>query len=179
MIDERAIGDRYRAVAGEFNERQRRVWAGAEALSHGRGGQAAVVRATGMSPTTVAKGMREVRWGRGRGGAGARPGRRSQAVDADRRPAARRLGSTGGPVMSAATRSRRCSGRARASDRLRGRSGRRGIRSATRRSRGFCATWATACRPTARPGRGPRTRTATLNSSTSTRHAAAHEPGNP
>jgi transposase len=63
VIDERAIGDRYRAVAGEFNERQRRVWAGAEALSHGRGGQAAVVRATGMSPTTVAKGMREVRSG--------------------------------------------------------------------------------------------------------------------
>jgi hypothetical protein len=63
VIDERAIGDRYRAVAGELNERQRRVWAGAEALSHGRGGQAAVVRATGMSPTTVAKGMREVRAG--------------------------------------------------------------------------------------------------------------------
>jgi transposase len=76
VIDERAIGDRYRAVAGELNERQRRVWAGAEALSHGRGGQAAVVRATEMSPTTVAKGMREVRSGetleagrvRGRGG---------------------------------------------------------------------------------------------------------------
>ena len=63
MIDERAIGDRYRAVAGELNERQRRVWAGAEAVSHGRGGQAAVVRATGMSATTVAKGMREVRAG--------------------------------------------------------------------------------------------------------------------
>jgi hypothetical protein len=30
-------------------ERRRRLWAGAEALSHGRGGQAAVVRATGMS----------------------------------------------------------------------------------------------------------------------------------
>ncbi len=63
MIDERAIGDRYRAVAGELNERQRRVWAGAEAVSHGRGGQAAVVRATGISLTTVAKGMREVRAG--------------------------------------------------------------------------------------------------------------------
>ncbi len=50
-------------MAGELNERQRRVWAGAEALSHGRGGQAAVVRATGMSPTTVTKGMREVRAG--------------------------------------------------------------------------------------------------------------------
>ena len=60
MIDERAIGDRYRALAGELNERQRRLWAGSEALSHGRGGQAAVVRATGMSATTVAKGMREI-----------------------------------------------------------------------------------------------------------------------
>jgi transposase len=61
VIDERAIGDRYRALAGEFEERRRRLWAGAEALSHGRGGQAAVVRATGMSVATVAKGMREIR----------------------------------------------------------------------------------------------------------------------
>jgi len=60
VIDERAIGDRYRALAGELDERRRRLWAGAEALSHGRGGQAAVVRATGMSATTVLKGMREV-----------------------------------------------------------------------------------------------------------------------
>lgn len=63
MIDERAIGDRYRALAGGLNERQRRLWAGSEALSHGRGGQAAVVRATGMSATTVAKGMRDIRAG--------------------------------------------------------------------------------------------------------------------
>jgi len=60
VIDERAIGDRYRALAGELDERRRRLWAGAEALSHGRGGQAAVVRATGMSPGTVARGMREI-----------------------------------------------------------------------------------------------------------------------
>jgi len=60
VIDERAIGGRYRALAGELDERRRRLWAGAEALSHGRGGQAAVVRATGMSATTVAKGMREI-----------------------------------------------------------------------------------------------------------------------
>ena len=63
MIDERAIGDRYRALAGELDERRRRLWAGAEALSHGRGGQAAVVRATGMSATTVANGMREIETG--------------------------------------------------------------------------------------------------------------------
>jgi transposase len=63
VIDECAIGDRYRALAGELDERRRRLWAGAEALSHGRGGQAAVVRATGMSATTVAKGMREIESG--------------------------------------------------------------------------------------------------------------------
>jgi len=63
VIDEQAIGERFRALAGELNERQRRWWAGAEALSHGRGGQAAVIRATGLAPGTVATGMREVRAG--------------------------------------------------------------------------------------------------------------------
>ena len=63
MIDEHAIGERCRALAAELDERQRRLWAGAEALSHGRGGQAAVARASGMSPTTVAKGMGEIRSG--------------------------------------------------------------------------------------------------------------------
>ncbi len=50
-------------MAGELDEARRRRWAGAEALSHGRGGLAAVARATGMSPTTVAKGIGEVRSG--------------------------------------------------------------------------------------------------------------------
>ncbi len=63
VIDEHAIGERFRALAGELNERQRRWWAGAEALSHGRGGQAAVIRATGLSPGTVRLGMREVKAG--------------------------------------------------------------------------------------------------------------------
>jgi transposase len=63
VIDERAIGERYRALAGDLNERQRRLWAGAEALSHGRGGQSAVVRATGLNEGTVRRGVREVRAG--------------------------------------------------------------------------------------------------------------------
>jgi transposase len=50
-------------MAGELNERQRRLWAGAEAISHGPGGQAAVIRATGLAAVTVAGGMREVRDG--------------------------------------------------------------------------------------------------------------------
>src|SRR3989304_3418075 len=41
MIDEEAIGERYRALAGELDERRRRLWAAAEARSHGHGGGAA------------------------------------------------------------------------------------------------------------------------------------------
>jgi transposase len=63
VIDEVAIGERYRALAGEFDERRRRVWAAAEARSHGRGGVAAVARATGMSATTIYKGLRELESG--------------------------------------------------------------------------------------------------------------------
>ncbi len=63
MIDEEAIGERYRALAGELDERRRRLWAAAEARSHGRGGLAAVVRATGMAENTVRAGMRELEAG--------------------------------------------------------------------------------------------------------------------
>jgi len=63
VIDELAIGERFRALAGELNERQRRLWAGAEARSFGRGGLAAVVRATGLSHETVRRGMRELERG--------------------------------------------------------------------------------------------------------------------
>ena len=63
MIDERAIGDRFRALAGELNERQRRLWAAAEARSHGRGGTAATARATGMHEDTIRKGIRELQSG--------------------------------------------------------------------------------------------------------------------
>jgi len=60
VIDEQAIGERYRALAGELDERRRRLWAAAEARSHGRGGVAAVARATGMSATTIYKGLGEL-----------------------------------------------------------------------------------------------------------------------
>ncbi|HVC06150.1 MAG TPA: ISAzo13 family transposase [Solirubrobacterales bacterium] len=63
MIDEHAIGERFRAVAGELNERQRRIWAGAEALSHGYGGVAAVARASGLAEGTVSRGKHEVEAG--------------------------------------------------------------------------------------------------------------------
>ncbi|MBI2776666.1 MAG: ISAzo13 family transposase [Chloroflexi bacterium] len=43
-----------------LDERSRRLLLGAEALAAGRGGQAAVVRATGASPATVRRGLREL-----------------------------------------------------------------------------------------------------------------------
>jgi len=43
MIDETAIGERYRALAGELDERRRRLWA-------------AAARATGMAENTIRRG---------------------------------------------------------------------------------------------------------------------------
>ncbi len=60
MIDEHAIGERFRAIAGTLDERQRRIWAAAEARSHGRGGITAVARASGLAENTIRKGLREL-----------------------------------------------------------------------------------------------------------------------
>jgi transposase len=63
VIDEEAIGERFRALAGELDERRRRLWAAAEARSHGRGGIAAVARATGIAENTIRRGVRELELG--------------------------------------------------------------------------------------------------------------------
>jgi transposase len=63
VVDEVAIGERFRALAGELDERQRRLWAAAEARSAGRGGIAATARATGMAEDTIRKGVRELESG--------------------------------------------------------------------------------------------------------------------
>jgi hypothetical protein len=47
-------------MVGLLNERSRRRWAAAEARSHGRGGIAAVARATGISEGTVRRGLAEL-----------------------------------------------------------------------------------------------------------------------
>lgn len=58
-IDEFAIAERWRLLEGTLDERGRRRWAAAEARSHGRGGIAAVVRATPVSESTVRRGLAE------------------------------------------------------------------------------------------------------------------------
>jgi transposase len=60
VVDEAAIGDRYRLLAGELDERGLRLWAAAEASSLGRGGTAAVARATGIAPSTIRRGRGEL-----------------------------------------------------------------------------------------------------------------------
>ena len=60
MISEDAIRERYGLMRGLLNERSRRRWAAAEARSHGRGGIAAVARATGISEGTVRRGLAEL-----------------------------------------------------------------------------------------------------------------------
>jgi transposase len=63
MVDERPIRERWLVVCDELDERGRRMWAAAEARSHGYGGIAAVVRATGISEETVRRGIAEVQSG--------------------------------------------------------------------------------------------------------------------
>ena len=60
MIDEAAIRTRHEALATVLDERARRLWLGAEARAAGRGGQAAVARATGASPATIRRGLTEL-----------------------------------------------------------------------------------------------------------------------
>jgi predicted ArsR family transcriptional regulator len=81
-IDEDAIARRWGYMIGRacLDERQRRLWAASEAVSHGRGGIAAVARVTGLAQSTVREGIKDLRseeeWQTGqqrRAGAG-RPG---------------------------------------------------------------------------------------------------------
>jgi len=60
VVDEAAIRTRYQAIAPLVDERARRLFAGAEAATIGRGGIAAVARATGLSLPTVRRGVRDV-----------------------------------------------------------------------------------------------------------------------
>ncbi|MDQ2759358.1 MAG: ISAzo13 family transposase, partial [Actinomycetota bacterium] len=63
MIDESKIAERYLEIGPELNERQRRLWAASEARACGRGGIAAVVRATGIGKNTVVRGIAELQEG--------------------------------------------------------------------------------------------------------------------
>jgi hypothetical protein len=57
---ELGISARFESLDTTFDERSRRLWAAAEALSAGRGGVSAVSRVTGISRTTIYQGIREI-----------------------------------------------------------------------------------------------------------------------
>ena len=57
------IQSKYENLVVDLNERARRRWAAVEALSLGRGGIAAVAKATGISDRTIRNGIRELRKG--------------------------------------------------------------------------------------------------------------------
>src|SRR5271165_6986164 len=61
MADVPDIQQRYQLLSPTLNERSRRLWAAAEAEAIGRGGIAAVRRATGLSYPTIARGIKELR----------------------------------------------------------------------------------------------------------------------
>jgi hypothetical protein len=63
VADEAAIGAKFRALAGELNERQRRLWAASEARAAGRGGIAGTARATGLAVDTIRRGIGELERG--------------------------------------------------------------------------------------------------------------------
>jgi hypothetical protein len=53
---ERVIGERFRRLAPELDERARRLFAATEAMSVGHGGIALVARTTGMARRTISAG---------------------------------------------------------------------------------------------------------------------------
>ena len=61
MKTEAQIRHQYEQIRGTLHERARREWAGSEAMALGHGGIAKVHRATGMAPSTIGKGVRELR----------------------------------------------------------------------------------------------------------------------
>ncbi len=56
----REVTQKYNNISGTFNERSRRLWAGNESLSIGYAGIEIVSRATGLSRSTIVKGMEEI-----------------------------------------------------------------------------------------------------------------------
>jgi hypothetical protein len=65
---------KYAALSSLLNERARRLWAAAESVAIGYGGDAVVSSATGLSPTTIRRGRRELTEGGAPAGRLRRPG---------------------------------------------------------------------------------------------------------
>ena len=84
MIDEHTIRYDYAVLRPSLNERGRRLFAAAQAHALGYGGVAAVARATGIAPSTIGRGLKELADGAAADGRTRRPGGgRKKLVDRD------------------------------------------------------------------------------------------------
>jgi hypothetical protein len=61
VLDEGKVAERYRLLAPHLSERELACWAAAEGLVAGRGGVAAVSRATGFASAMLRRVCRELR----------------------------------------------------------------------------------------------------------------------
>ena len=55
------IKERYSRVEGSLTERARRLFVAAEAMAAGYGGIASAARATGMAPSAIGRGVKEIK----------------------------------------------------------------------------------------------------------------------
>jgi len=118
------IQAKYVALAPELTERSRRLWAATEALALGHGGIAKVELATGISRSTISRGMREIASGetlspgqtRRRGGGRKRATQKdgSLAADLDALVEPTTAGSPDSPLRWTAKSVRRLAGELRA-----------------------------------------------------------------
>jgi Rhodopirellula transposase DDE domain len=87
MIDEQMIRYDYEVLRPGLNERGRRLFAAAQARALGYGGVAAVARATGIAPSTIGRGLKELANGAVADGRARRAGGgRKKLVDRDANP---------------------------------------------------------------------------------------------
>jgi transposase len=84
-VDAKAIRMKFQALSDALDERSRRLWAASEARSLGRGGITVVAHATGISRSTITRGLREVEAGESvdRGRVRRPGGGRKRIVDRD------------------------------------------------------------------------------------------------
>jgi hypothetical protein len=120
VIDIEPIRERFSAVAPFLDERGRRLVAAAEAFAAGYGGIAAVAIATGVAPSTIGRGLKELAQDEPsdrvrRPGAGRKPTISKDPTLlpiskpwSNRRPAGIRNRRCGGPARACAVWRRRC-----------------------------------------------------------------------
>ena len=92
---EAVIVGKYAAIPAVLDERSRRLWAAAESIAIGRGGDTRVLSAIGMARQTIGNGRREIAQGDMASGRGRRAGTRGCGPSRHRTDAARGQGSAG------------------------------------------------------------------------------------